>query len=157
MASSFEPKSSARKRKNLNHQHPSKKPKLHTGKFDSTVWDKKALIEKMEKLPDGHVINYASLAKDFNICNGSGKPASNGGQIVKEYLKSEGMDITRFQSCVTKRGNEIIRRKKRKGKGGEIGVPTEITTERLKDKLREKLESGEYTVGEMIVPCKVSN
>ena len=97
MASSFEPKSTARKRKHDDqNKNPSKKAKCHTGAFESMVWDKKRLREKVEELPDGHVINYTSLAKEFNICDGSGNLALNGGQIVKEYLKSEGVDVSRF-------------------------------------------------------------
>jgi len=157
MASSFEPKSTARKRKSTNdeNQNP-KKQKKHTGNFDNMVWEKDQLKKEIEKLPDGHVINYSELARNFNICDSSGNIALNGGQIVKEYLVSQGADLSRFKMCVKKdEKSDVIRRRKRKGRGGEISVPTEITRKKLKEKLTEKLETGEYTVGELIVPCKV--
>lgn len=162
LASSFESKNTARKRKaqllqNDENQNPPKKKKEHTGKFNTMVWDKEKLKSEIKELPDGHVINYSELSRRFNVCDSSGKIALNGGQIVKEYLISKGVDLTRFQMCVKKDHDkpEVIRRRKRKGKGGEISVPTEITRKKLKEKLREKVHSGEYTVGEMIVPCKV--
>lgn len=160
MASSFESKETARKRKaeDDENQNPmiQKKKKDHTGKFDTMDWEKEQLKSEVEDLPDGYVINYSELARRYNVCDGSGKIALNGGQIVKEYLTSEGVDLSRFKMCMQKDDKSgVIRRRKRKGKGGEISVPTEITRKKLKQKLREKIESGEYTVGELIVPCKV--
>lgn len=73
-------------------------------------------------------------------------------------MTSEGVDHSRFNMCVKKDDKcQVIRRRKRKGEGGEISVPTEITRKTLlKEKLSEKIQTGEYTVGELIVPCKVS-
>jgi hypothetical protein len=42
-----------------------------------------------------------------------------------------------------------------KGAGGEITLPTPSTNENLKCNLKEKIVSGEYTMGELIVPKKV--
>jgi hypothetical protein len=133
-----------------------KKKKYHTGRFGTMDWDKQQLKSEVEDFPDGYVINYSELARRYNVCDGPGKIVLNGGQIVKEYLTSEGVDLSRFKMCIQKDDKSgVIRRRKRKGKGGEISVPTEITRKKLKQKLREKIESGEYTVGELIVPCKV--
>ena len=49
-----------------------------------------------------------------------------------------------------------IRRKKRKSAGGEMTVPTDVTTEKLKEMLTKKIESGEYSVGQRIVPKTVT-
>ena len=67
------------------------------------------------------------------------------------------MDLSRFR---TKRENSecstVVRRKKRRGIGGEITFPTEVHPKELKKMLMGKLQSGEYTIGEMIVPKKVN-
>ncbi len=39
--------------------------------------------------------------------------------------------------------------------GGEITVPCPVPNEQLKAKLNDKILSGEYNVGELIVPRKV--
>ena len=96
------------------------------------------------------------MAKRHNICNKAGQIAGNGGQIVKEWLISQGVNVTRFEEK-QQHTNEspIIRRQKRKGQGGELSVPIEVSPEKLKKQMKEKIKSGEYTVGEMIVPEKV--
>lgn len=50
-----------------------------------------------------------------------------------------------------------IRRKKRKGQGGEISIPVEVDQKELRKQLKEKLETKEYTIGEMIVPRQVNS
>lgn len=45
--------------------------------------------------------------------------------------------------------------KKKRGQGGEISIPVPETNDELKEKLKMKIASGEYTVGELIVPRKV--
>ena len=50
-----------------------------------------------------------------------------------------------------------LRRKKRRGVGGEITLPVDVTAERLQQIAKEKVESGEYTIGQRIVPRKVNN
>ncbi len=64
------------------------------------------------------------------------------------------MDVNRFKR---KQGQNDammmnLRRKKRKSTGGEVTVPTDATPEKLKEILNKKIESGEYTVGQKIVP-----
>lgn len=113
---------------------------------------------EVEGYEDNHLINYSELASRYNIINKSGQLPSNAGQIVKEWLISEGVDVQRFRSKrATSVDTQVIRRKKRRGAGGEITVPTEISIEELKRKLTDKLESKEYTIGEMIVPKKVGS
>ena len=90
--------------------------------------------------------------------NTNGEIAGNGGQIIKECLKS-GMDVNRFRRKHddTDERKEHIIRKKRRGTGGEITVPTEVSPEKLRQMAKEKIQSGEYTIGQRIVPKKVCN
>jgi len=67
---------------------------------------------------------------------------------------NERVNIHRF-----KRPQEVstklrLRRKKKRGQGGEISIPVAETNE-LKEKLKVKMASGEYTVGELIVLRRV--
>jgi len=47
------------------------------------------------------------------------------------------------------------RRGKKGGQGGEISIPVPETDDGLKEKLKMKITSGVYTLGELIVPRKV--
>lgn len=89
------------------------KKKDHTGDLFSLVWDKEVLKAEGEGYNENHLINWKELASRYNVCNKSGQLAKNGGQIVKEWLVSQGVDVTRFNR--TKRQNEdapVIRKKK---------------------------------------------
>ena len=50
---------------------------------------------------------------------------------------------------------QVEKTKKKRGQGGEISIPVPETNDELKEKLKMKIASGEYTVGELIVPRKV--
>ena len=101
------------------------------------------------------MVSWKELAIRYNVTNKAGQLASNGGQIVKEWLLSEGVNVNRFPTKRKNDGSSLLRRKKRKGQGGEISVPAEIDQNKLQKKLIEKLETKEYTIGDMIVPRKV--
>ena len=79
-----------------------------------------------------------------------GKPARNGGQIAKEYLKSINVNIN-FSNCKRRSESTIIRKAKKKCCDG-ISVPTDINIIKVKALLAEKLENGEYTIGNLVVP-----
>lgn len=126
------------------------------GNFENMQWDKQALLEEVNSYADGTVNNWSALARQYQVKNKNGEVAKNGGQIVKEYLKSQGVDVTKFK----KRGlqedeGSHIRKKKKRSAGGEITVPCPVTNENLKKKLNQKILSGEYNVGELIVPRQV--
>jgi hypothetical protein len=44
-----------------------------------------------------HVVNWSELALRYEVKNKNGEVARNGGQIVQGYLKSQGVDVTRFK------------------------------------------------------------
>lgn len=129
------------------------KKKDHTGDIQKMDWDKEALKEEIQGYDDNHPVNWSELARQYNVNSKDGKLASNGGQIVKEWLVANNVNINRLNH--RERDNPVVRRKKLKGNGGEISIPTEVNPDLIKQQLVEKLESGEYNIGEMIVPRKV--
>ena len=133
-----------------------KKAKDHVGKFDKMTWDKQQLKEEVEGYNDGHIVNWSNLAAKYNVCDKSGQLAKNGGQIVKSWLVSEGVDVSRYGTeNKRKTRNAIARRRKRRIIGGEISFPTEVHPTVLKQMLQDKLQTGIYSIGERIVPTKV--
>ena len=128
--------------------------KNHSGNFDSMTWDKEALKKEVESKKDGEKINWSEVARRYHVTNKRGEMARNGGQIVQEWLVNQGVNIHRFNPQGLP--NKLrARRKKKRGQGGEISIPVPETNDELKEKLKLKITSGEYTVGELIVPRKV--
>ena len=133
-----------------------KAKKNHVGKFQKMNWDKENLLEEVRGYEDGKIVSWRALATKYNVCNSKGVLANNGGQIVKEYLVNQDVNINRFCTSTQRSKNqEIVRKRKRRSAGGEISFPTEPTPAKLRRMLAEKLNSGEYTIGEMIAPKKV--
>ena len=109
---------------------------------------------KKRSKKDGEKINCSEVAHRYHVTNKRGEIAKSGGQIVQEWLVNQGMNI----HCFNPHGfpNKLrARQKKKRGQGGEISIPVPETNDELKEKLKMKITSGEYTVGEFIVPRKV--
>ena len=154
VALSFENRETARKRKQTELDEGVQNKKKHIGDIDKMTWDKEKLKEEVEGYMDGQEVNWSELAREYNVCDNEGLLSRNGGQIVKEWLFSQNVNIDRF---TTKSPNcPITRKRKRRGPGEEISMPTEVYPNVLKQQLQEKLNSGDYTIGEMIVPRKVT-
>ena len=153
LAMAFESKETARQRTEMAKNAKKRNP---VGNLDTKVFDKEKLKEEVESYTDDVALNWSELARRHNVQNTNGEPAKNGGQIIKEWLKSEGVDVAKFKRKHD--GNhEHIRRKKLRGQGGEITVATPQSIDSVKAELRGKIASGEYTVGQQIAPRKVTD
>ena len=145
------------KRKEITSEHEAtapKKKKRRMGNIDAVTWDKNGLKLEVEAYEDGTKINWTELARRYEITNKKGQIAKNGGQIAQEWLISQGVNLHRFKRPST--ADRQPRRKKLKGLGGEISLPTPETNDKIKERLKLKIQQGEFTVGELIVPREVS-
>ena len=127
LAQSFETRKSAKRRRDEleSEQSTQLRKKDHTGVFDKMAWNKADLKAEVNGYENGKHVIWSELANRYHVTSKNGDLADNGGQIVKAWLISEGVDLSRF---VTKeRVQPIIRRRKRKIHGGEITVPTGTT------------------------------
>ena len=59
-------------------------------------FNKAGLLHEVESYNDTTAINYSDLARKYNVLNSKGKPAKNGGQIIKEYLKEQNRCLNQF-------------------------------------------------------------
>lgn len=113
MTSSFETKEQAKQRTENKIKKGVKRKLDHVGKYDSYTCDFEDCCNEVNNYSDDHIINYSDLARKFNLKNSFGNLPKNGGQILKEMLNSQGLDLSRL-SCVKKRERSVIRRKKRR-------------------------------------------
>lgn len=126
--------------------------------MDTINWNGEALKTEVLNYSDGHQINWSKLAQKHNVRNKANELAKNGGQIVKEWLSKESVDVHRFASKRKSddKENPTIRRKRRKTQGGEISIPVDVDQHELRRMLKEKIQSKEYTIGDRIVPRQVN-
>ena len=158
LALSYESKEAAKERTEkmiADEKSGKRKPKQHAVDFSKVTWDKDALLKEVQSYPDGKIVNWSDLARKYNITNKKGKVGSNGGQIAQDFVINNGENVHHF-GCVNKRKLQDteynVRRKKLRGSGGEISFPCQDTVDHIKEKLRAKIEQGEYSLGEKIVP-----
>ena len=134
------------------------KQKKHSGDFGKMTWDKRALKKEIENLPDDAIINWSDIARKYEIKNKKGQISKNGGQTAQDFLISKGVNLHRFRKRKSSidTPDELTRiwRKKLKGPGGEISFPCQETETQAREKLKEKVCSGEYCLGDVIVPRK---
>ena len=128
----------------------------NSGPIEKMNFNKAGLLHEVESYNDITAINYSDLARKYNVLNSKGKPAKNGVQIIKEYLKEQNICLNQFlyngkgrhsNNSETKQ----IRKRKLKITGG-YSIPCDETIAKTKQKLREDIESGKYSLGEPIVP-----
>ena len=75
---------------------------------------------EVESYPDDMVVNRSDLTRRYNIKSTKGEIAKNGGQIAQTWLKSEGIDTTRFKRKHNGNDDDRIRRKKLRGQGERL-------------------------------------
>ena len=120
------------------------------------TWRSKECLDYVNGLPDGESINFSMLARKFGLKDVNCKQKDNKGQIVKEFLKSKGVDVGKFSyhAKMNEEGVNIRRKKKRLDNFNRISVPMDPTPQQVTADLILKVEEGKYTLGELVVPIK---
>ena len=93
LAMAFESKETARQRTEMAKNAKKRNP---VGNLDTKVFDKEKLKKEVESYTDDVALNWSELARRHNVQNTNGEPAKNGGQIIKEWLNSEGVHVAKF-------------------------------------------------------------
>ena len=75
--------------------------------------------------------------------------------VVKEFLANNGVDVGKFTSH--RKNKPLPRRQLNKSFGGEITTPVPRTSASLRETLRQKLDNGEYRLGEVVTPSLTKN
>ena len=129
--------------------------KNHVGNI-LTPWREDECIGYLNSLPDGHLISFKSLAEEYGIVNKNLTSPANGGQVLKEFLKKRGIDTERFNYRGKSNSNEprLRRRKRKLDFLHNVSFPCDMTNEKVKQNLTEKILDGTYTAGDLIVPQK---
>ena len=63
----------------------------------STVNSSKVRKPTQRDIKNSEKVNWSGLARMYHVVSNKGEFAKNGGQVVKEYLASKGVDVNRFK------------------------------------------------------------
>ena len=113
----------------------------HSPNFDNVQWDKGGLLNRLQNWPEGEVINWTQLGREWNV------PGENKGQTVKEYAMECGIDVEQLDH---RPPNTRMRARHLKLPGGEISVPVHKSVRGIKDDWEGMINNGELSLGE---PC----
>lgn len=140
-----------RKRKDVNHiEGPSKK--RHTSDLSKYDVDLTKLLEEVSKIPLDVKLNCAELFRNFPIkYKGTDKEPINKSQVMKEVLKSKGVDHSRFVSRNYSNGRSS---KKRLTGGFSIPVPKPMPA--LKMEQLQRIKDGKINLGDLIAPFEIN-
>ena len=83
----------------------------------------------LDSYPDGHKINFTQLAQDSNLHGKENNVPGNAGQIIRAFIESSEIDLSRF--ILNK--SDRYRKKKRTVEG--MPLPCDITNDELKKTL----------------------
>ena len=118
LSSSFEiiQKATERVSDEMNKERSGQEKKVsHAHEYKGTEWDKESLKLEIKELPDGYKVNWSELARKYNVTTTTGQIAKNRGQVVKDWLISENIDISRFSQkrkvLDNEEGERVVRRK----------------------------------------------
>ncbi|KAL9977591.1 hypothetical protein ACROYT_G015012 [Oculina patagonica] len=124
-----------------------RKKKRHSPPPNQVNFDKENLLKEVTNMKDGEKINYSDLSRRYGLAE-----VRLGNMVVKEYLENEGVNLQRLQQL--HKNNRKPRFRLNKLVGGDISVPVLRTNKEIKETLKDKLDSGEYIIGELVVPKK---
>ena len=147
---SFEDKENAINRSNVRKNREAKgliEKKDHVGDVTKMNWNKEDFLKDVENLEFSLTeVNWSDMARKYEVIDGSGELAKNGGQIIKEYARSSGIDVDSI-SKKRKNGNPIVRKCKKRFISSCVSVPVDCSNIQLKTELGKRIESGEFSIG----------
>ena len=76
-------------------------------------------IEKLNNYNDKVLVNWSKLPRRYEVKNTSCELAKNGGQIIKQYLTKEGINVQKFEIRKSCSESGQMRKKIKQGAGGE--------------------------------------
>ena len=156
MERSYETKEDALKR---NKEQKQTKAKNHIGNIENYRYDKEKLKQEVDLVIElCGIFNWSKLARTCSLIDQNGKEPKNAGQVMKTLVENLGIgDLEKYSNKRKSCGTDIVsRRKKLKGMGGEIAVPCERTEDRVKETVKEDIETGKIKIGNLINPKEIT-
>ena len=96
---SLESEEQAEKRSKIEQEkvRTGKKKRKNHGNERNYDWNREGCLREVKSYKEGDVINYSKLGKTYGILNQKGYFASNRGQLVKQFLVKNKIDVSKFR------------------------------------------------------------
>ncbi len=124
---------------------PAKKQKSHSPSIGTTGCDTSQLADTLQTWPENTPINWSAVAREHDI------QVSNGGQVVKEFAKQQGVDITLLEAGTPKR-RARLRPSKKRLPGCDVSVPSNPPLKAVQEEINSMISAGRFTLGEECAP-----
>ncbi|VDI81081.1 Hypothetical predicted protein [Mytilus galloprovincialis] len=105
------------------------------------------------------IMNWSRLARKYEI-SCKDKIIQNGGQVLANFARDNGVNIAKFNRHLKISGRDIIqriRRPKRRVYKSKLSVPLQRSSKKLKMILKDKIASKAYNIGVKITPKILKN
>ena len=119
-----------------------KKRRPHTPNLSSVTWDKDAVLAEVEAWPEDRMVNWSEIARNHGI------DAKNGGQIVKELARANGIDV----GAMDGRPEGVRVRSQKRRLGSDILAPCLPSVSKIKAQRDALVKSGQIQLGQPCVP-----
>ena len=103
------------------------------------AWNTDAVLQSVETWPAGKVMNWSKFAQDHSV------PGKNRGQVVKEFLQQQGVDVLRLENRAAPR---FRMRRRRLTFGCDVTYPANNTSQKIIDDIRAAIASNRFNIGE---------
>ncbi|CAG2195362.1 unnamed protein product [Mytilus edulis] len=122
-------------------------------KTGSNFTDKK-FINEIKSLPAKSNINWTELSRKYQVKNSYHKFPLNGGQVLYQFAKSEGVEVNKFNETKRISGRDYFRRVRRAKHilCKRLSTPTPRPAKQLKKEVRELLQTGDLDIGVAVAP-----
>ena len=117
---------------------PPAKRKKHSPSFANVTWDKDKLKETISSWPQGTRINWSNVARDHGI------PGKNAGQVAKEFVEREQMDLSHI---ATPKRKQTIRPRRRKLPGTSVSIPSNPPINTVSENISSMVATGRFSLG----------
>ena len=114
--------------------------KKHSRHADNLIVDKEALLAEANEWNEDHKVNWSALATRYGLST------YNRGQIIKEFLAENGISAAFVSQRI-----RTPRRSKKKLRGGRMSVPMLPPASKEKQKLKQRIDRGEFMLGQEVV------
>jgi hypothetical protein len=122
---------------------PAKKKKTHSPDLSNVTWDKEKVKGTIANLPAGTVINWSQLAREHDV------PGKNAGQVVKEFVEREQIDMSHI---TTPKRKPTFRPRRRKLPGTQVPIPSNPSISAVENEICFMITSGRFTLGDECSP-----
>ena len=116
------------------------------------------VLQEIQSLKPASLEEWQSMAKKYQIKTKKGVFPLNGGQILKEFEKDNGINTNHFNNHVRISGRDYRRRVRRAKKRltSKVSIPSYRSSKHIKAIVKEKVKIGDFNIGRKIVPTTIT-